>query len=64
MKRIFRGRPLPPEEASQYKAVRSQLVGGLMETAEERQTEVAEFESERQDANETARSIVQSLSPH
>jgi hypothetical protein len=62
MKRIPRGRPLPPEEASQYKAVHTQVVEELQDwmAHPNEGTSDSKGESEERFAEATAGSSVES----
>jgi len=62
MKRIPRGRPLPPEEASQYKAVHTQVVEELQDwmAHPNERTADAEGETDERFVESTARSGAES----
>ena len=62
MKRIPRGRPLPPEEASQFKAVQTQVVRDMLDwlAHPNERTSDAEGETEEGFAETTASSSVES----
>jgi hypothetical protein len=62
MKRIPRGRPLPPEEASQYKAVQTQVVRDMLDWLAHPNERMADAERETDEmfAEETTGSRVDS----